>query len=622
MWAHVLEFLPPLVMLRLFQTCRAFCALKRDVRTLDFGGTPIVQEANALTALRLILGSAALVTLDLSYTQFCSTLESLDLSSNQLCGHGNGTCTDVGIIKALAEALLVSSALKELVLYDNYITDAGASAIGQGLKDNKTLEELHLGSCSIGPAGTQGLAEGVFSSALKRLVLNDNMIGDEGAAALGARLKENKSLEELELYDCKIGTAGAQGLAEGLFSSALTSLNLSDNRIGVPGAKALAGALKVSSALKNLNLAWNVIRPTGAAALAESLKVSSALEKVNVSHNELNEGAALSIIKAARQQDKMEVLELAACGIGPGGAAEVADYISFSSALKILDLAFNLGIKGDSAQQLAAAALESKTLEVFSTVPIKKLREDKLTELDLSHEILGPAEAIVLAELVKFSSALTNLNLSGNDIGPTGAAALAEALKVSSALKKLVLDKNMIGDEGAAALGASLKENKSLEELELYDCKIGAAGAQGLAEGLFSSALTYLDLSLDQLCGLWNGEGTYTDVGIKALAEAFKVSSALTNCNLLKNDIDVETATTLAKIGTEKHILLSGMQLDQTEADFAHRRLGPGDAILIASDLAVRHHTHSASHRDSRPGAADAAVMCTDAPHPGQPKCP
>ena len=341
-WTRVLDFLPPLVMLRFFQTCRAFCALKRDVRTLDFGRTPIVQEANALTALRLILGSAALVTLDLSSTKFCSTLESLDLSSNQLCGldlHGNGTCTDVGI-KALAEALRVSSSLKNLNLNWNRLdkVEEAAFSIVRAVKQQDTVEVLGLAGSCIGPAGAaevadyisfssaltsldltltligasgakalagalkvssalknlnlacnkidvegaKALAGALGSSALKKLDLSFNKIDAEGASALGQGLRDNNTLQELDLTCCCIGAAGAQGLAEGLFSSALTDLELSSNEIGPAGAAALAGALKVNFALTNLNLSGDNFIGPGVDALAEALQTNSTLKKIYV----------------------------------------------------------------------------------------------------------------------------------------------------------------------------------------------------------------------------------------------------------------------------------------------------------------------------------------------------
>jgi hypothetical protein len=66
-------------------------------------------------------------------------------------------------------------------------------------------------------------------------------------------------------------------------------------------------------------------------------------------------------------------------------------------------------ISGDAAQQLAAAVLASASLRVFSVVPIQELRADEMTALNLTDKNRGPAEAIVIAELIKVSGALTNL---------------------------------------------------------------------------------------------------------------------------------------------------------------------------------------------------------------------
>ena len=93
-----------------------------------------------------------------------------------------------------------------------------------------------------------------------------------------------------------------------------------------------------------------------------------------------------------------------------------------SAVLKSLSVAYN-DISGDAAQQLAAAAFESKSLEVFSEVPIKELRQDQLSELDLSGKGLGPTEAILLSKLINFSAVLTDLNLCNNSLGVEGGTA-------------------------------------------------------------------------------------------------------------------------------------------------------------------------------------------------------
>ena len=43
----------------------------------------------------------------------------------------------------------------------------------------------------------------------------------------------------------------------------------------------------------------------------------------------------------------------------------------------------------------------------------------------------------------------------------------------------------------------------------------------------------------------------------------------------------------LANVATEKRVMLFGIKHDQKEANFHNQSLGPVDAILMASDLAV-----------------------------------
>ena len=76
--------------------------------------------------------------------------------------------------------------------------------------------------------------------------------------------------------------------------------------------------------------------------------------------------------------------------------------------LKNLDVSHN-GISGDGAQQLAASVLASASLETFSNVPLKELRADSLGQLNLSSKGLGPAEGIVIAEVLKVTAVLTSL---------------------------------------------------------------------------------------------------------------------------------------------------------------------------------------------------------------------
>ena len=96
---------------------------------------------------------------------------------------------------------------------------------------------------------------------------------------------------------------------------------------------------------------------------------------------------------------------------------------------------------------------------------------------------------------------------------------------------------------------------------------------------------------------------------VKAIADALKGNEVLTECNLLDNNLDFESATALAKIGTEKGIMLSGIKHDQTEADFSGQSLKPADGILIASDLRVSAAMTNLSLRRNNIGPSGASAI-------------
>jgi hypothetical protein len=113
-----------------------------------------------------------------------------------------------------------------------------------------------------------------------------------------------------------------------------------------------------------------------------------------------------------------------------------------NSALTNVNVCYN-DITGEAAQQLAQAVLGSASLEVFSEVPMKQLRADALTELNLRRKGVGPAEGIVLAKLIEVSSVLTELNLYRNEIGDEGAKAIGAALHVNGALTTVLAFLNL-----------------------------------------------------------------------------------------------------------------------------------------------------------------------------------
>ena len=123
-----------------------------------------------------------------------------------------------GRLRVVLRFLAGITELKELHLYNNSISDAGAVALAQALHHNSTLERLHLSDNSISNAGAVALAQALHhNSTLKELHLSNTSISDAGAVALAQALHHNSTLERLGLFgNDAIGEEGTHRLVQSL----------------------------------------------------------------------------------------------------------------------------------------------------------------------------------------------------------------------------------------------------------------------------------------------------------------------------------------------------------------------------------------------------------------------
>ena len=145
----------------------------------------------------------------------------IDLRHNQLGEEG---------AKALAPAIRDSRSLTECDLRHNNLGKEGWCAIFDALRDNpqNKIAKWDLNGQGINEEIVKSLAAYMAASrSLTRLILDKNQIGDEGAVALGHAMRDSQDcrLQKLELYNCGIGAAGAEGLAAGIaVSRSLSSI--------------------------------------------------------------------------------------------------------------------------------------------------------------------------------------------------------------------------------------------------------------------------------------------------------------------------------------------------------------------------------------------------------------
>ncbi|XP_004345402.1 hypothetical protein CAOG_05812 [Capsaspora owczarzaki ATCC 30864] len=216
----------------------------------------------------------------------------------------------VAAVKALAEALNVSTTLTTLDLGHTEIDHVDIQAIAGALKVNTTLTWLNLGENRIGDVGAEAIAEALkVNKTVTKLDLQQNQIEDEGAQAIAEALKVNTTLTELNLSQDEIGGVGGQAIADALkVNKTLTKLDLFENPIGDAGAQAIGEALKVNTTLPSLHLYNNQIGDDGAKGIAEGLKVNKTLTFLYLKDNFLTNAGRRALRRSGNTTCRLEGL--------------------------------------------------------------------------------------------------------------------------------------------------------------------------------------------------------------------------------------------------------------------------------------------------------------------------
>ncbi|RLN97670.1 hypothetical protein BBJ28_00002544 [Nothophytophthora sp. Chile5] len=182
--------------------------------------------------------------------------------------HDNGSGTEC--------SPTLGAIMQRVHLNDGDVQELDFSALAQR---NKRLES----------AGCALVARSLMTNhTVRKLIIRDHAIGDDGAIALARMLCNNTTLECLDLYGNGIGDRGIEALAQALYGhGSLTHLFLWSNLITDRGVEALAQAVRCNCTLKYLGLVHNRISQVGAQALLGALDVNFNLESVNLDANDV-----------------------------------------------------------------------------------------------------------------------------------------------------------------------------------------------------------------------------------------------------------------------------------------------------------------------------------------------
>ena len=151
----------------------------------------------------------------------------------------------------------------------------------------------------------------------------------------------------------------------------------------------------------------------------KKLKGTEPVESLDLSGKKLGVASTIVIASLISVNGSLTSLNLGGnqlCGLdqyGDGtytakGITAIADALCVNGSLTSLDIHCN-NIVGDGAAKLSAAVLGNLKIEMFNELPIKEMRADSFTELDLKWKFCGVEGAMVVAGLIPVMGVLTKM---------------------------------------------------------------------------------------------------------------------------------------------------------------------------------------------------------------------
>ncbi|XP_004638005.1 ribonuclease inhibitor [Octodon degus] len=265
-------------------------------------------------------------------------LEKLQLD---YCGLSDASC------EPLASMLRAKSSIKELVMSNNDIHEAGIRTLLRGLKDSACpLETLWLENCGVTAASCKELCDVLAAKpSLQDLDLGNNRLGDVGIAALcSCLLHPSCRLKKLWLWECDITAGGCRDLCQVLRAKqSLKALSLMLNGLGDEGARLLCEALQAPTC--QLECLWVKECSFTAACcpyFRSVLAQNKFLTELQLSENNLGDSGVQELCQALGQPHSvLQVLGLGDCNLTSSSCSNLALVLLACHSLRELDLSNN-----------------------------------------------------------------------------------------------------------------------------------------------------------------------------------------------------------------------------------------------------------------------------------------
>eukprot|EP00005_Dracoamoeba_jomungandri_P014137 CAMPEP_0174277974 /NCGR_PEP_ID=MMETSP0439-20130205/61221_1 /TAXON_ID=0 /ORGANISM="Stereomyxa ramosa, Strain Chinc5" /LENGTH=1598 /DNA_ID=CAMNT_0015370339 /DNA_START=1040 /DNA_END=5837 /DNA_ORIENTATION=- len=314
---------------------------------------------------------------------------------------------DESVISKICKKLKKNTNLTKLYLLGN-ITNANCGSVTEVIATTKTIEYLNLSQTKIGSKGLAKIGKSISTNtSIKWLILSGTkhpQLNDLGVASLCQGLKQNTTVQRLELTSFNITNVGAGKVAAYLATNPpqLESLKLGYNTYGNDGLKDLARSLKFNTHLKRFSLNRQVKGESdndkGILFFCHVLAGNNTtLEQICFGNSVIDMRSITAMADLVQTSAcHLKSLQFPACGLTRDKVILLARALKTSDCrVTSLDLSEN---------SLTCDALQALFLPC----------NYNLQELNLSSNKLGDEEVKILGEVLKHNHSLTKLLLLNN----------------------------------------------------------------------------------------------------------------------------------------------------------------------------------------------------------------
>ena len=248
---------------------------------------------------------------------------------------------------AVSKALQVNGSLTELIL--DKVEEGIGPVLNSLATSPSTLCTLSLRECHINNADEPSLTALLTRNTLKSLDLTSNDLGPEAATSLFSTLKDNSSLETLDLsYSRGLDDGDTEALSaaiEEAFSknNTLKVLRLSHSNIPRLTVQGIANALANGSSLAEVNIEQSKVTMSGVQKLFIALQTNASLKKLMLRENiTLNHTTTKELNKMVAQNGTLTTLTIKFSSM----FSEAGSLENFIKALHFNETLSTLGVNG------------------------------------------------------------------------------------------------------------------------------------------------------------------------------------------------------------------------------------------------------------------------------------